>query len=229
MGMQVVLEKGGDVGPPGGGVEMWRAVAGILCYDKEVVWGVLTSSNEAWFSWLSLSWWCVSSLEGIQMVHWSVRNNLTVADKLYIQRRYWQWRIYFSSLCSCSLDSKASYDLETAATGVLSGLPQHMSRALLSWLQYHVICYQYHQPPTLSVRLEWVSYKHTWNWMCLHSSTRCKYCLELCTVSCSTDLGPYHHPINICNNCIDKLPPGTGFEICPYQYQLQYSNAKVWL
>jgi len=162
------------------------------------------------------------------MIHWSVRNDWRVADELYIQRRCWQWRISISSLCSCSLYSKASYDFETAATCVVFWLPRNKSGALLSWSLYHIICYQYHQPPTLSVRLEQVWYKHTWYWMCLLSSTRCKYCLELCSVSCCAYQGPNHHWIHIGDNCVDELPPVTGFEICPYPYQSQYSNGKVW-
>jgi len=71
----------------GDGVGMFGDGGGIICYDKEVAWGVATSDDVAWLYWWELCWWGVRSWLDIWMVHRSMGNNSRVADEVYIQRR----------------------------------------------------------------------------------------------------------------------------------------------
>jgi len=47
-GKELVLQKGGDMDGRRDGVGILEDGGGIICYDKEVVWGVATSDNVAW-------------------------------------------------------------------------------------------------------------------------------------------------------------------------------------
>jgi len=82
----LVLRKGGDVGGRRDGIGMLEHGGAIICYDKEVVWGVATSDDVAWLYWYELCWWCVRSWLDIQMVHRSMWNDSRVADEVYIKR-----------------------------------------------------------------------------------------------------------------------------------------------
>jgi len=45
---EFVLQRGGDVDRRGDGVGIWPDGGGIICYDKDAVWGVATSDDVAW-------------------------------------------------------------------------------------------------------------------------------------------------------------------------------------
>jgi len=50
-GKDLVLPKGGDVGGRWDGVATLEDGGGIICYDKEVVWGVVTSDDVVSLYW----------------------------------------------------------------------------------------------------------------------------------------------------------------------------------
>jgi len=71
----------------------------------------------------------------------------------------------------------------------------------------------------------------SWNWMCLHPSNCCRYCLELCYVTCSVYLAPNHQCIHSCDDCIDELSWHIRYDIHQYPPWSTYPDAKVrqWL
>jgi len=48
---ELVLQKGGDIERRGNSVRVLRKGGSIICYDKEVVWGVAMSDDVLWLYW----------------------------------------------------------------------------------------------------------------------------------------------------------------------------------
>jgi len=65
------------------------------------------------------------------------------------------------------------------------------------------------------------------NWMYLHPSNGCRYCIEPCSVSCWEYLGPNDQWIQVCDNCSDELPRLIGLCIHQFQHRSPYSKARV--
>ena len=93
------------------------------------------------------------------MVHQSMRDDLAVADELYIQRVSLVLEDFLSfSLYSFSWISKASYDYETAFDSGLVLISSKLISSLLFCSLIPYYCYHYHLRPTSPVTLERVPY-----------------------------------------------------------------------
>ena len=164
------------------------------------------------------------------MVHRSMRDDLKVADKLYIKggcsgvegfpfllsllvhfdrnvnRRCWN---SFDSCLGLILWEVLRPHLFSDITLLLAILP-------ISDLVYHI----------------WTSPTcRTWYFMCLHPSPVCKYCLEPCSVFCWVDLAWNQCWLHIWDDCVELQPWFTGFNIHRYPHQSPYSENKIcpWL
>ena len=125
------------------------------------------------------------------------------------------------------LYSKATDNFDPALTLVKSGFldPDFKLLCLVLWLHSS---FPYHLCPTLPVTLERVLIIFTSYWMCVRSSSRCKYCSEPYSVFFWVHLVQDHCGIHVCDNYVDELPLLMVLNICQYPYQSPYIDANVW-
>jgi len=139
---ELVQRKGGDVR------RCSRIVAVYLIMIRK--WSEVLQRGVMWRGNTDqeLSWWCVRSWEDIRMIHWSMRNDSSVADEVYIKRGYLVLKDFlFFSLHSFSCIAK-QVQLWTSLEFGLVLIPSIRTSSTLSWLRYHIpdtniTCIQY--------------------------------------------------------------------------------------
>jgi hypothetical protein len=138
--------------------ETWRMRrdgGGIICYDKEVVWGVATSGEVAWFVTIRIV------LVVCKIMGWDSDGTSEHEEWFKDGRQI----VYKESVVDIGgfpfllsllvlLYSTASYDFEIASTFVLSWFSRHEHWASLSCFLISHYCDQYHLHPTPPVTLE---------------------------------------------------------------------------
>jgi len=136
---ELVLRTGRDVERPENGVRVLQDDGSIICYGKEVVWGVATSEDVVWLYRYELCWWCLRSGWDIRMVHRSMRNDLRVADKVYIKRGCLVLEDFlFFSLYSFSWIAKQARHWNSFDSCLFLTLSIRTSKSILSRSRYYL-------------------------------------------------------------------------------------------
>jgi hypothetical protein len=185
-----------------------------------------------------LWWWCVRSWDGMQMVHWGIRNASNGKLKheqwfdgskqiVYIESVIGIWEFAFLLSLHVLLYRKASYHFEIFSTLVYCRLSRYILWAPFLWFLISHCSYQYYMHLTPPVTQEQVLQQFIWDSICLHPSTECMDYLEPCLVSFGIYRASNHFWIHMCDNCVDEFQWPTAFDIRHHTHCSFYSNDKV--
>jgi len=136
----LMLRIGQDIGRHGNGMRMLYSGGQIICWEKEVVWGIATSDDAAWLWWYESHWWCIKSWVRIGLLHLSMRYGSRVPDQLHIHRACLALKDFlFFSHYSISCRAMQTDNIGKTSTFVLTQILDANFECLHLCIQHHIL------------------------------------------------------------------------------------------